>query len=176
MGVRLQQMKLDGRAGNHHSVYSTFLIGLRYWPFLFYFISNSLLKELNDTGWALVCWAWYPKDYLFIYLFIIYTWSAFKKNMMPSGNLRLSQETLTRTHHSTGYKKQGHLPSGCSRCPSCSNCSHNCGTCPRGSSFHSSVSLSSPPSQILLLGTQLSHQLALAFRYLSRSKKAASLS
>ena len=175
MGVRLQQMKLDGRAGNHHSVYSTFLIGLRYWPFLFYFISNSLLKELNDTGWALVCWAWYPKDYLFIYsLFILGLLS--KKNMMPSGNLRLSQETLTRTHHSTGYKKQGHLPSGCSRCPSCSNCSHNCGTCPHGSSFHSSVSLSSPPSQILLLGTQLSHQLALAFRYLSRSKKAASLS
>ena len=109
MGVRLQQMKLDGRAGNHHSVYSTFLIGLRYWPFLFYFISNSLLKELNDTGWALVCWAWYPKDYLFIYsLFILGLLS--KKNMMPSGNLRLSQETLTRTHHSTGYKKQGHFP------------------------------------------------------------------
>lgn len=78
--------------------------------------------------------------YLFIYsLFILGLLS--KKNMMPSGNLRLSQETLTRTHHSTGYKKQGHLPSGCSRCPSCSNCSHNCGTCPRGSSFHSSVSL-----------------------------------
>ena len=113
-----------------------------------------------------------------IYLFIHYLYLVCfqKKNMMPSGNLRLSQETLTRTHHSTGYEKQGHLPSDCSRCSSCSNCSHNSGTCPRGSSFHSSVSLSSLPSQILLLGTQLSHQLALAFRCLSRSKKAASLS
>lgn len=115
-----------------------------------------------------------PKG-LFIHLSIIYTWSAFKKKkkyMMPSGNLRLSQETLTRTHYSTGYKKQGHLPNDCLHCPSYYNCSHNCGTCPRGSRFHSSaLFLSSQLSQILLLGTATESSLGSGLQVLKQKQK-----
>lgn len=109
--------------------------------------------------------------YSFIHYLYLVCFQKEKKNMMPSGNLRLSQETLTRTHHSTGYKKQGHLPNDCLHCPSCYNCSHNCGTCPRGSSFHSSVSLSSQPSQILLLGTVTESAVGSGLQVLKQKQK-----
>lgn len=88
-----------------------------------------------------------------MYLFTIYTWSAFKKNkMMPAGSLKPSQETLTRTHQFTGTENRVIFPVVVFIAPVVIIIHTNVGICPYSYIFIPSVTLPSPLSQVFVAG------------------------
>lgn len=101
----------------------------------------SVPVHRQSSYWLSTCLLGTVPEGLFTYVFIIYmisTWSAFnKKEKVPSGSIKPSQETLTRTLQFAGYGKGGNLPGCCLHCPGWDRDSHNSGHLPLQSCFHS---------------------------------------
>lgn len=124
------------------------------------------LKNLEDTGWVFVCWALYPKYYSSIHYLYLVCFQKERKAIMPSGSFKPSQG-----HTSSQATENGNFPGCCFHCPSCYHDSHKCGHLLLRShlSHPQSPSLLFPPAFPCWV-QWVSHQLALAFRCLSRNK------